>query len=129
MGPKPTLDLRISTSLGNGARVIRGTKCGVYNVTKRRSSSDGELLHLGGVLLLEMMKVFFFFFFLTINFVLDDIDTLMIFIGYLVLVWICDTKLSLYYISTHAFMVCFQCFRNLQVNSFTMLLSIVATCR
>ena len=31
--------------------------------------------------------------------------------------------------STHAFMVCFQYLRNLQVNSFMMLLPIIATCR
>ena len=76
-----------------------------------------------------LFSMFCLMFLYNLSHKLDDIVKLMIFFGYLVLVWICDTKLSLYYISTHAFIVCFQCFRNLQVNSFMMLLSIVATCR
>ena len=31
MDPKPTLGFRISVSLGNGALVVKGIKCGVYN--------------------------------------------------------------------------------------------------
>jgi len=59
------------------------------------------------------------------------IDTLIILNGYLVLVWFCEIKFKLWFILyfSHVFMVCFQCFKNLQVISFMMLLPIIATCR